>query len=179
MTRGTLVSTTVHETYPGHFLQGAWVRNAPTRVQRSVSSYSFSEGWAHYVEQLMADAGFVADSPQTRLGQLSDALLRNCRFRVSIGLHTRGMSIADAERSFVEDCHQDQASAHEQAVRGTFDPGYFAYTLGKLQIMALRRQAEQRLGTRFSLKRFHDALLSHGTPPVPLIHARVLTDLER
>lgn len=178
MTHGTLVSTTVHETYPGHFLQGAWTRLAPTRVQKAVTSYSFSEGWAHYVEQLMVDEGFEQERPETRLGQLSDALLRDCRFVVSIGLHTANLSLADAERRFVHDCHQDQASAHEQAVRGTFDPGYFAYTLGKLQILALRQRAQQRLGPRFTLKGFHDALLAHGTSAVPLIQERVLAELE-
>ena len=127
----------------------------------------------------MADVGFVADAPETRLGQLSDALLRDCRFRVSIGLHARGMTVADAERSFVEDCHQDQASAHEQAVRGTFDPGYFAYTLGKVQILQLRDEAKKKLGPKFDLKKFHDAVLSHGSPPIPTIHDRVLSDLSR
>jgi uncharacterized protein (DUF885 family) len=86
--------------------------------------------------------------------------------------------VEQAERKFVDDCHQDRASAHEQAVRGTFDPGYFAYTLGKLQILALREEARQRLGARFSLQRFHDALLSHGSSPVPMIRERVLAELD-
>jgi hypothetical protein len=177
MTRGTLVSTTVHETYPGHFLQGLWSRRAPTRVQKAIGAYSFTEGWAHYVEQLMVEAGFGGERPETRLGQLSDALLRNCRFVASIGMHAQGMTLQEAERRFVQDCFQDQASAHEQAVRGTFDPGYFAYTLGKLQILALREEAQRKLGAGFSLQRFHDALLSHGSPPIPLIRERVLAEL--
>jgi len=175
---GTLLATTVHEVYPGHFLQGLWVRRAPTRVQRMTDSYSFVEGWAHYVEELMVAEGFGASDPQNRLGQLSDALLRNCRFVVSIGMHARGMSLAEAERRFVEDCHQDRAGAREQAIRATFDPGYFAYTLGKLQIRELRREAEARLGARFDVRAFHDALLSHGSPPVALVRERVLADLE-
>lgn len=175
---GTLLATTVHEVYPGHFLQGLWIRRAPTRVQRMSDSYSFVEGWAHYVEELMVDQGFGAEDPQTRLGQLSDALLRNCRFVVSIGVHARGMSLAEAERRFVEDCHQDKAGAREQAIRATFDPGYFAYTLGKLQIRALRREAEEKLGPRFDLRAFHDALLAHGSPPVALVRERVLAELE-
>lgn len=178
MTLGTLASTTVHETYPGHFLHGLWMTRAPTRAQKAVTSYSFSEGWAHYSEQMMVDAGFAAEIPETRLGQLSDALLRDCRFVVSIGLHTQGMTLEAAERRFIDDCHQDAASAHEQAVRGTFDPGYFAYTLGKLQILALREEARGKLGPRFSMQRFHDALLSHGSAPVPLIRDRVLAELE-
>ena len=142
-------------------------------------SYSFTEGWAHYVEQMMSDEGFGADDPQNRLGQLNDALLRNCRFVVSIGIHTGGMTLPEAERRFVEDCHQDRAGAREQAIRGTFDPGYFAYTLGKLQLLELRHDAERRLGARFDLRAFHDAVLAHGAPPIALIRDRVLGDLER
>ncbi len=176
--QGILLSTTIHEVYPGHFLQGQWVKRAPTRAQELLASYSFVEGWAHYGEQMMIEEGFGAEDPQNRLGQISDALLRNCRVLVSLGIHTEGMTLAQAERRFVQDCHQDKATAREQAVRGTFDPGYFAYTLGKIQILALREEAKKKLGARFSLKRFHDALLSHGSPPVPLIHDRVLREIE-
>lgn len=178
MTTGILLATTVHEVYPGHFLQGQWIHKAPTRAQKMLASYSFVEGWAHYGEQMMIEEGFGAEDPQNKLGQLSDALLRNCRFVVSLGLHTEGMTLAQAEKRFITDCHQDKATARQQAVRGTFDPGYFAYTLGKVQILALREEAKRRLGARFSLQKFHDALLSHGSPPVPLIHDRVLKDLE-
>ncbi len=178
MPRGVLLSTTVHEVYPGHFLQGQWIRRAPTRAQKLLDSYSFVEGWAHYGEQLMIEQGFGAGDPQNRLGQLSDALLRDCRFVVAVGVHARGMSLAEAERRFEKDCHQDKATAREQATRATFDPGYFAYTLGKVQILALRDEAKRRLGPRFSLQRFHDALLSHGSPPVPLVRERVLAELD-
>ena len=175
--KGVLMSTTVHEVYPGHFLQFQWSKNAPTRAQRNLGSYSFIEGWAHYVEQMMADEGFGADDPQNRFGQVTEALLRDCRFLASIGMHTDGMTLEQAETLFMNQCHQDKATAHEQAVRGTFDPGYFAYTLGKIQILALRDEARARLGDKFSLQKFHDALLSHGSPAVPLIRARVLADL--
>jgi uncharacterized protein (DUF885 family) len=171
---GNLLATTVHETYPGHFVHGLWVRRAATRVQKMVSSYSFTEGWAHYTEQMMIDEGFGAKDPQNRLGQLSDALLRNCRFVVAIGLHAETMTLEQAERRFVEDCFQDRATARQQAVRGTFDPGYFAYTLGKLQILELREEAKRRLGKRFELRRFHDALLGHGAPPVGSVADAVL-----
>jgi uncharacterized protein (DUF885 family) len=177
MSRGEIVSTSVHEVFPGHYLQGLWQRNAPTFVQKVSWSYSFGEGWAHYAEQMMVDEGFASDRPEARLGQLSDALLRNCRFVASIGIHVRGMTVDDAKRRFIEDCKQDEAGARQQAVRGTFDPGYFAYTLGKLQILALRDEAKQRLGARFELAKFHDALLAHGAPPVPLIRERVLEAL--
>jgi uncharacterized protein (DUF885 family) len=175
---GILLSTTIHEVYPGHFLQGQWVKRAPTRAQKLLGSYSFIEGWAHYGEQMMIEEGFGAEDPQNKLGQITDALLRNCRVVVSLGVHAEGMTLAQAEKRFSQDCHQDKATAREQAARATFDPGYFAYTLGKIQILALRDEAKKKLGQRFSLRRFHDALLAHGAPPVPLIRARVLAELE-
>ncbi len=179
MTHGILLSTTIHEVYPGHFLQGQWIKRAPTRAQKVFGAYSFVEGWAHYGEEMMIEEGFGADNAENRLGQLSDALLRNCRFVVSLGVHTEGMSLADAEKRFMNDCFQDKATAREQAVRATFDPGYFAYTLGKIQILDLREEAKKKLGPKFDLRRFHDELLSHGSPPVPLIHDRVLADLQK
>jgi uncharacterized protein (DUF885 family) len=172
-----LLGTTIHEVYSGHFVQGQWAERAPTRVQKAFGSYSFVEGWAHYGEQMMIDEGFGEDDPANRLAMLDGALLRNCRFAVSVGMHTKGMTLEQAERRFVHDCHQDGPTAHEQAVRGTFDPGYFAYTLGKLQILALREEAKAKLGPRFSLQRFHDALLSHGAPPIALIHDVVLRQM--
>ncbi|WP_437876178.1 DUF885 domain-containing protein [Sorangium sp. So ce513] len=177
MPRGTLLSTTVHEVYPGHFVQGLWESRAPTQVQKMFGSYSFVEGWAHYAEQMMIEEGFGKEDPQSRLGQLADALLRNCRVVVSLGVHVEGMGLEAAERRFVDDCFQDRATAREQAARATFDPGYFAYTLGKLQILKLREEARAALGAAFSLRRFHDALLSHGSPPVPLLRDRVLAEL--
>jgi uncharacterized protein (DUF885 family) len=175
--QGSLLGTTVHEVYPGHFVQGRWAERAPTRVQKAFQSYSFVEGWAHYGEQMIIDEGLGSDDPANRLAMLEGALLRNCRFAASIGMHTQGMTIEQAEQRFMTDCHQDKATAEEQAVRGTFDPGYFAYTLGKLQILALRTEARAKLGSSFSLQRFHDALLAHGAPPVALIHDTVLREL--
>jgi len=174
---GTLLATTVHEVWPGHFLHGLWIRRAPTRVQKMGDSYSFTEGWAHYTEQLMVEEGFGKNDPQNKLGQLSDALLRNCRFVASIGIHAEGMNLDQAAELFEKKCFQDKATAKQQAVRGTFDPGYFAYTLGKLQILQLRSEVQGALGKRFDLRRFHDALLAHGAPPVALIADRVKRDL--
>ena len=177
MQKGILLSTTVHEVYPGHFLQGQWERRAPTTVQATFGSYSFIEGWAHYIEQMMIEEGFGAEDAQNHLGQLSDALLRNCRYVVSLGIHTEGMTLDQAAKRFQTDCFQDKATAKEQATRGTFDPGYFAYTLGKIQILELREEVKKKLGDKFSLKKFHDALLSHGSPVLPLIRDRVLAQL--
>ncbi len=174
---GDLLGTTIHEVYPGHFVQGRWAERAPTRVQKAFGSYSFTEGWAHYTEQMMIDEGFGSSDPANRLAMLRGALLRNCRFAASIAIHTKGATVEQAAKRFMTDCHQDPATAHEQAVRGTFDPGYFAYTLGKLQILALREEAKAKLGSRFSLQRFHDALLAHGAPPVALVHDAVLREI--
>jgi hypothetical protein len=175
-TMGDLLGTAIHEAYPGHFVQGRWAERAPTRVQRAFSSYSFVEGWAHYAEQLMIEEGFGRRDPANELAMLHGALLRNCRFAASVAVHVRGRSVEQVEKRFRDDCHQDEETAHEQAVRATFDPGYFAYTLGKLQILALRREAKARLGAGFSLRRFHDALLSHGAPPIALVRERVLAE---
>lgn len=174
---GDLLGTTVHEVFPGHFVQLRWVERAPTRVQKAFGNYAFIEGWAHYAEQMMIDEGFGEADPANRLGMLHAALLRNCRFATAIAIHVKGVTVAEAEKRFVDDCHQSRSTAHEQAVRGTFDPGYFAYTLGKLQILKLRADARAALGERFSLQKFHDALLSHGAPPLALIRDRVMREL--
>ncbi|MFO0611139.1 MAG: DUF885 domain-containing protein [Polyangiaceae bacterium] len=177
MFTGTLLATSIHEVYPGHYLQGMWIGKAPTKVQKSLGSYSFIEGWAHYGEQLMIEEGFGAENEENHLGQLGDALLRNCRVVVSLGVHTKEMSLEAAAKRFVDDCKQDPATAREQATRATFDPGYFAYTLGKVQILKLRAEVKDKLGAKFDLQKFHDALLSHGSPPVPIVRERVLADL--
>jgi uncharacterized protein (DUF885 family) len=177
-THGSLLAASVvHEAIPGHFVQFRFRDRAPTRLQRMAWNYSFIEGWAHYAEQMMIDEGLGGRDPQYRVGVLADALRRDCRVLASIGLHTEGMTLPEAERLFRERCDQDPATARQQAERGTFDPGYFAYTFGKLQIMALREEARRELGARFSLGRFHDALLSHGAVPLPLLRERVLADL--
>ncbi len=177
MPRGTLLSTTVHEVVPGHFLQALFVRRAPTRAQRLFGSYSFVEGWAHYAEEMMLEEGFGASEPSARAGQLADALLRNCRWTGAIELHVDRRKVSDVAKRFERECGQDAASAREQAARGTFDPGYFAYTFGKRELFALRAELKRRLGNRFDLRTFHDAVLSHGAPPLPLLRDRVLRDL--
>ncbi|HEU4410156.1 MAG TPA: DUF885 domain-containing protein [Polyangiaceae bacterium] len=177
-TYGDIASTTTHEVYPGHFVQGRWLERAPTRVQKMVSSYSFVEGWAHYAEQMMVEEGFAGGgAEEARRGQLADALLRDCRYVVAHGVHAGGMTLEQAEERFRRDCRQDKATARQQARRATFDPGYFAYTHGKLALLALREEVKQKLGPAFSLRRFHDELLAHGQPPVGLLRARVLAAL--
>ncbi|MBX3225706.1 MAG: DUF885 domain-containing protein [Labilithrix sp.] len=176
-TLSELRSTTVHEVYPGHYVQSGFLRHAPTRAQKLVGSVTFIEGWAHYAEQMMADEGFGGGTADAKLGMVKQALLRDCRYLVALGIHTKGMTLAQAEKRMIEDCHQRPPVAKQQALRGAFHPWYFAYTLGKLQIQALRAEAQQAVGRRFQLKLFHDALLSHGQGPVGLLRARVLSDV--
>lgn len=171
---GELRATSTHEVYPGHFVQYTFLRKAPTMTQKVIGSATFIEGWAHYGEQMMAEEGFSAD-PESHLGQVTDALLRDCRYLVALAVHTQGQTLAQAEERFVKECHQTSAVAKEQSVRAALHPWYFAYTLGKLQILSLRDEAK-KLPT-FTLQRFHDATLSHGQGPVGLIRPRVLADL--
>lgn len=167
-----LLATSVHEVYPGHFVHGLHQRKASTRMQKLFDSYAFTEGWAHYTEALMVEVGYRADEPAVRVGQLINALLRNCRFLAAIGLHADGMSVPEAQELFETECFIDPGNAAQQAVRGTFDPGYMSYTFGKLQILGLRARFQARYPKR-SLKDFHDWLLSFGAAPLALIERRL------
>ncbi|MCK6546970.1 DUF885 domain-containing protein [Myxococcota bacterium] len=169
---GDLLSTSIHEVYPGHFVHGLHQRRTPTLGAKLLESYAFVEGWAHYAEEMMFEAGFGRGDARLELGQLSNALLRNCRFLAAIGLHTRGMTVEQANALFQEKCFIDPGNALQQAYRGTFDPGYLSYTLGKLQIMELRKEFFAKRGTT-SLRAFHDWLLSFGAPPVALVRERL------
>ncbi|MCI4347108.1 MAG: DUF885 domain-containing protein [Thermoplasmata archaeon] len=164
-----LRNITVHEVYPGHYLQFLHHRKAAATLTRKVYlSSSFSEGWAHYAEQLAIEAGLGAGSPNAEAVQLHDALLRDCRLIASIGLHTGGMSLEEATTLFQRESHFERLPAEREAIRGTFNPEYFCYTLGKLAILDAR---SRYLHTRFSgsLRAFHDRLLSFGSPPVGLL----------
>jgi uncharacterized protein (DUF885 family) len=166
-----LRNTTVHEVWPGHYLQRLHVRKTEQTLARKVwSSYSFAEGWAHYCEQAALEAGFGGGSTDAEVTQLHDALLRDCRLVVSIGMHTQGMSLADATRLLRTEGHLEELNAQREAIRGTYDPQYFSYTLGKLEILSVR---SKYLASRFhsSLKAFHDSLLGFGTPPIGFLDA--------
>lgn len=169
---GDLLATTIHEVYPGHFVQGQQVRRAASRAQKLMDSYAFAEGWAHYVEQLMFDVGYGQGDARLQLGQLANALLRNCRFLAALGMHTGKMTVAQADELFRTQCFVDPGNAKQQAYRGTFDPGYLSYTLGKLQILELRAKWQAKHGDA-PLGRFHDWLLSYGSSPVALIGQRL------
>ncbi len=168
-----LTFVTIHEVWPGHFLQFLHAQRCPSAIARTFIGYAFAEGWAHYAEELMWEAGFGEGDPEIRIGLLLNALLRNVRYVCAIGLHTGRMTVAEAERLFREEAHQDPANARQQAARGTFDPGYLNYTLGKLMIRKLRGDWREQ-SPNGSLRSFHDRLLSYGGPPVPLIRRELL-----
>jgi len=168
-----LLFISVHEVWPGHFLQFLHANRAERMFGRLFVGYAFAEGWAHYSEELMWEAGMSAD-PEVHVGQLLNALLRNVRFVSAIGLHTRGMTVADAEQLFREKALQDPANAKQQAARGAFDPGYLNYTLGKLIIRKLRDDWTAPRGGRSAYRAFHDKLLSFGGPPLPLVRDAML-----
>jgi uncharacterized protein (DUF885 family) len=161
-----LKNTTVHEVWPGHYLQSLHFRKTSQTLARQVwFSYSFIEGWAHYCEQAALESGFDNRSTSAEVTQLHDALLRDCRLIVSIGMHTQGMSIADAARLLRTEAHLEEVHAQREAIRGTYNPEYFCYTLGKLAILEARAKY---LATKFhgSQREFHDTLLAFGTPPI-------------
>jgi uncharacterized protein (DUF885 family) len=124
---------------------------------------------------MMLEAGLRDGSPETRIGQLAKALLRNARFLSALGLHTGGMSVEESEKLFMEKAYQDQGTAEQQAARGTYDPAYLNYTLGKLMIRQLREDWTAQAGGRKAWKDFHDTFLSYGGPPIPLVRAQMMS----
>jgi uncharacterized protein (DUF885 family) len=182
--RGTIISTAVHEVYPGHYTQFLWVQAAPSKVRKLIYSNSNAEGWAHYCEQMMLDEdygrtpGVPRDKDtaflQLRLGQLQDALLRDARYIVGIEMHTGKMTFDQGVDFFVKEGYQTHAVAEVETKRGTSDPTYLVYTLGKLEIMKLRDDYKKMKGTSFSLQEFHDQFMKQGGVPVKLIRKAML-----
>ncbi len=173
-----LLFTSVHEVWPGHFLNFMHANRSPWLYGRAFVSYAFAEGWAHYTEELMLEAGLRDASPEVRVGQLSNALLRNARFIASIGLHTHGWSVEEAQTFFTDEAFQSEGMAIQQAARGTYDPAYINYTLGKLLIRQLREDWTAERGGREAWKAFHDAFLALGGPPIPLARQKLLGETE-
>jgi hypothetical protein len=167
--RTTLPGITVHEVAPGHFSHGRALRRAPTQVRRMLQSNAFIEGWAHYAEELCVEEGFCADDPRFAIGVWLEALVRVTRLACAIGVHTAGMTVAEAARRFETDTHLAGAAAVSEARRATFDPTYGRYTWGKLEIMNLRDRAKKEWQAGFSLHRFHSAMLDLGSPPLGLL----------
>lgn len=171
--RGTIVSTATHEVYPGHYMQYLWSLNAPSKVRKLLYCDTNSEGWAHYTEQMMLDEGYSGD-PRIRAGQLVDALLRDARFIVGLEMHTGNMTPDQAKDFFVKEGYQVAPIAEVEARRGTSDPTYLVYTLGKLQIMKLREDYKKMKGDNFSLREFHDRFMEQGGLPLKLIRRSML-----
>ncbi len=177
---------TIHEAYPGHYVQFLALNASPAnKLEKIFTSYAFVEGWAHYCEQMMVDEGFGANGFHTqadlvraakyRLAQSDEALLRLCRLCVSIKIHCQAMTVDEATRFFERNCYYEHKPARQEAIRGTFDPGYLYYTLGKLQILKLRQDYQRQQGSAYSLQQFHDEMLRHGAPPLRLLREVMLT----
>jgi hypothetical protein len=169
----TLPGITVHEVAPGHFSHGRAIRRAPTDVRRTLHSAAFVEGWAHYAEELCVEEGFQASDPRFAIGVWLEALVRVTRLACAIGVHSEGMTVAEAARQFEAYTHLSGQAALSEARRATFDPTYGRYTWGKLEIMSLREVARKEWGAGWTLKRFHLAMLSLGSPPLGLLGAAV------
>jgi uncharacterized protein (DUF885 family) len=185
----TLDVVSVHEAYPGHYVQFLAWNASPGSVATKVfnggyygaGSYPFVEGWAHYSEQMMIEEGFgQAGDPikaaKYRLAQSSEALLRLCRLCCSLKLHCEGMTVDEATRFIIDNAYYGEKPARGEAMRGTYDPGYLYYTLGKLMILKLREDWKAQEGAAYSLQRFHDEALRHGAPPLPLLRRILLKD---
>jgi uncharacterized protein (DUF885 family) len=164
----------VHEVWPGHFLQYLHAHRAASKFGQLFTSYAFTEGWAHYSEEMMWEAGLGSGDPETHIGQILEALLRNVRFLSAMALHTGRMTVAESEEMFREAAFVDAGNARQQAARGTFDPAYLNYTLGKFMIRKLRADWIAAQGGREDWHAFHDAFLSRGAPPIPLVRAALL-----
>jgi uncharacterized protein (DUF885 family) len=174
--RGTILSTTIHEALPGHYVQFLWVKRLHSKVRKLLYCSSNVEGWAHYTEQMMLDVGYGGGDPKLRMGQLQDALLRNARFIVGIEMHTGRMTMEQAKEFFVHEGYQVPAVAEMEAKRGTIDPTYLVYTLGKLQILKLRADYQKKLGDKFNLQEFHDRFMEQGGVPLVIIRRTLLGD---
>ncbi len=166
-------NVSVHEVYPGHYIQFLYAKTFPTDVRKVFGANTNIEGWAHYSEQMMLDEGFHADDPSYRLAQLQDALLRDVRFIVGIRLHTQGLTVDQATTLFETQGHQPHPVAVAEAKRGTGDPLYGYYTMGKLMILTLRADYRQKLPDA-SLQQFHDAFIKLGPLPLPLTRRAML-----
>jgi uncharacterized protein (DUF885 family) len=180
-----IINTSVHEAYPGHYVQFLWVKKAPSKVRKLLGCSSNAEGWAHYCEEMMVDDGLRQDGSRTQAGskpdyklamvQVHDALLRVCRYIVGIQMHTRGMTFQQGKQFFVKEGYMEQANAERETRRGTKDPTYLVYTLGKLEILKMKEEYKQLKGDKFSLKEFHDNFLAQGFPPLKIVRAKLFS----
>jgi hypothetical protein len=174
--RYSLPIVSIHEVFPGHYYQLLAARRSPSRVRAVLGAGSFIEGWAHYTEQMMLDEGFGGNNPKLRLAQLQAALSRLCRYLVGLRMHTAGMSYEGGVEFFMREGYMERANAEREARRGTLDPTYLIYTLGKMEILKLREEYRARAGASFRLGEFHDRLLAYGSPPVKILRMALVGD---
>ena len=173
---------TIHEAYPGHYIQFTHLNaSSATKIEKIFGSYAFVEGWAHYTEKMLIDEGYGDTGDPTRaakyrLAQSGEALLRLCRLCVSIKMHCESMSVDDATKFFMNNWYHGEKPSRQEAIRGTFDPGYLYYTFGKLQILKLRKDYKKQEGDNFSLQKFHDLILENGMPPIQILREKLLKD---
>lgn len=178
----TTDNVSVHEAYPGHYTQFLHLNASnASKIQKIFGSYAFTEGWAHYTEVMMVDEGFgntgdPIKAAKYRMAQSGDALLRICRLCVSIKTHCYGMNVDEATTFFMKNWYQGDKPSRQEAMRGTYDPGYLFYTLGKLQILKLREDYKKQEGSNFSLKKFNDAMLDNGMMPIQMMREVLLKD---
>jgi uncharacterized protein (DUF885 family) len=184
---GTVISTSVHEAYPGHYVQFLWTPQFPSKVRQVLGANTNIEGWAHYTEQMMLDEGYAApptdatpeqirEAKLIRLGQLQDALLRDARFVNSIKLHTGQFTFDQAVDFFVTEGYQSHSVGLMETKRGTADATYLYYTLGKLEIMKLRADMMKKQGASFNLEAFHNDFMRQGFAPIKIIRKAMLHD---
>ena len=174
--RGTIVSTAIHEAYPGHFVQLLWFQKVQSKPRKLIGCGSNIEGWAHYTEQMMLDQGYGNHDPELRAGQLLDALLRNARYIVGIEMHTGKMTFEQGIQFFMKEAYMSRDYSERETKRGTSDPTYLVYTLGKLQILKLRSDYQAKMGAKFSLEQFHNEFMQQGGVPIALIRHAMLGD---
>jgi uncharacterized protein (DUF885 family) len=167
-------TTTIHEAFPGHFIQFLYAKQYPTKTRKLTYCDSNVEGWAHYTEQMTIEEGYGDHHPKIHLAQLSDALLRDCRFVVSVKMHTQGMTVEQGTEFFKKEGYQEHAMAYEEARRGAYDPTYLVYTLGKLQIYKLREDYKKLKGADYTLQAFHNEFVKQGGIPIKLIRRIML-----
>jgi uncharacterized protein (DUF885 family) len=172
--RGTITSTAIHEAYPGHYVQFLWIQQIPSKVRKLLGANSNAEGWAHYCEQMMFEQGYAPGDLKLRLGQLQDALLRNARYIVGIEMHTGKMTYSQGVDFFVKEGYQQRATGDRETKRGTADPTYLYYTLGKLEILKLREDYKKARGDKFRLGEFHNEFMKQGFPPIRVVRHALL-----
>lgn len=174
----------IHEVYPGHYVQFLHLNaSSASDIQKIFGSYAFVEGWAHYTEKMMIDEGYgdTGDpimAAKYRLAQSGEALVRLCRLCVSVKMHCQGMSVDEATSFFMDNWYQGEQLSRSEAIRGTYDPGYLYYTLGKLQMLKLREDYKQQEGDDYSLQKFHNLVLSYGMPPFQMLREQILDNRE-